>query len=136
MPRPKAAWRFSARSMTTSSASLEELRVAVGGREGQQHPVVLAHRAAVELEVLDDQPGHRDRRVGPQQLLDRGRHQLGLGDEAARGRRGASARCQSDAPIALQVVSMPAISSSSDRAADVVRVERLAVDLGLEQVAR
>ncbi len=61
---------------------LEELGVPVGRRERQQHPVVLAHGAALELEVVDDESGHGDGRVGPQQLLDRGRDQLGLGHQA------------------------------------------------------
>ena len=89
MPRPNAAWRFSARSMTTSSASLERRRVAVGGRERQQHPVALVHRAAVELEVLGDEAGHGDRRVGAQELLDRGRQERRDPRPAARGPRGA-----------------------------------------------
>ena len=63
--------------------AVEQRRVAVGRRERQQHPVVDLHRAAVEVVVLGDHAGHRHRGVGPQQLLDGHRHQLGLGDHAA-----------------------------------------------------
>ena len=52
MPSPNAAWRFTSRSMMTSSALVERAGVAVGGGERQQHPVVGLHRAAVELDVL------------------------------------------------------------------------------------
>ena len=51
MPRPKATWRLRWRSITNSSASLERLGVAVGGGEGEQHPVALGHGAAADLGV-------------------------------------------------------------------------------------
>ena len=89
-----------------------------------------------KLVVLGDQAGHRDRRVGAQELLDRGRHQLGLVGAGAARSSGCWARCHSDEPIALHVVSMPAISSSTIDAAHVLGAERLAVDLDVEQVRR
>ncbi len=46
---------------------------------------------------------------------------------------GVLARCQSDAPMALHVVSMPAMSSRAIVRATWNEVERLAVELGLEQ---
>ena len=42
MPRPNAAWRLTARSMHDVVGVLEDLGVAVGGRERQQHPVARA----------------------------------------------------------------------------------------------
>ena len=82
MPSPNAAWRFSSRSTMNVSGSSNLLRVAVGGRERQQHPVVLLHRAAVEVVVLGDHAGHRDRRVGTEELLERERHHLGVVEQA------------------------------------------------------
>ena len=61
---------------------LERLGVAVGGGEVHQHLVPRLHGAAGVLDVLGHLAGHGHRRVGPQQLLDRGRHQLGLGHQA------------------------------------------------------
>ena len=134
MPRPNAAWRFSARSSTTWSASLEDLGVAVGGREGQQDPVAGLHRAAVELGVLGHDPGHRDRGVGPQELLDGRGHQLGLGGEARAvvgvlgqvpQRRADRAPRRVDAGDQEQQRIVPPTCSAS----------AAAVDLGVEQVA-
>jgi hypothetical protein len=62
---------------------LEDGWVPVGGRERQQQPVALLERVAVEVEVRGDQPCHRDRRVGPQQLLDGGVHQPRFGGQPA-----------------------------------------------------
>ena len=61
--------------------------------------------------------------------------QLGLGHQAV-AVVGVLARCQSEAPMALQVVSMPAISSRAMVPPTWLGLERLAVDLGLQQVAR
>ena len=95
MPRPNAAWRLTSRSISTSSARSNSAGIEVGCRERQQHPVVLLHRATVEVVVLRHHARHRDRRVRPQELLDRGGPQLGLGAAAAAGRTGCwpGARC-------------------------------------------
>ena len=62
-------------------ARLVELcRVTVGRRERQQDPVVGLHVDAVPVHVLLDQPRHRDRRVGPEELFHRGWQQPGVGD--------------------------------------------------------
>ena len=47
-----------------------------------QHPVAGLHRHAADVDRLPHDAGHGDRGVGPQQLLDRGRDQVGLGDQA------------------------------------------------------
>jgi len=52
---------------------LELRRVAVGGGEGQQDPVLGLHVDVAEVQVLLHQPGHRDRGIGPQELLHGGR---------------------------------------------------------------
>src|SRR4051812_37518132 len=53
--------------------------IAIGGREGQEEPVALAHRTPAagtfELEVLGHEPGHRHRAVEPEEFLDRGRQE-------------------------------------------------------------
>ena len=110
MPSPNAAWRFCCAVDDERVRVLELVRIAVGRRERQQHPVVLLHRTAVEVDVLGDHAGHRDRRVGAEELLERERHDLGLVDQALRS-SGCCARCHSDEPIADHVVSMPATSS-------------------------
>ena len=82
MPTPKATWRFSCRSSTTSSASRNTGGIAVGRREGQQHHLSLLHGTAAQLDILPDLARHGDGRVGTQQLLDRCRHQLRFRDQA------------------------------------------------------
>ena len=59
----------------------QELRVAVCGREGQQHPLTWAQRLARHLDLIEHHPRHRHRRVEPQELLHRGVDQLGFGGE-------------------------------------------------------
>ncbi|CAB4322824.1 unannotated protein [freshwater metagenome] len=112
---------------------VEELRVAVRGREAEQDPVVLLHRATFELEVFLDQPGHGDRGVGPQELLD------GRGDEL---------RVSDEAGEILRVVGeMPQRGSDGgpggvdaghdeqdDGAEDMLVEQLVAGDLGIEQV--
>ena len=108
--------------------------VAVGGREIHQHPVAGVHRAAVVLEVLGDDAGHGDRRVGTQQFLDRHRHQLGLGHQAAAVVRmgGEMPQCGADGrPSGVD----PRDQGEGHRAEDVCIGHRLAVDLGLQQLA-
>ena len=136
MPSPNAAWRFSTRSMRHLVGVGEHLRIAVGGRERQQQPVAFLHRAALELEVLGDEARHRDRRVR-RGGTPRPRCPSASGSAARRLRSsGCCARCQSDAPIADQVVSMPATISSTIVPRDVLGVQLVAVELGLEQERR
>ena len=82
MPAPKATWRLSWRSMITWSASgnASGSRLAAGKLSSTRSPVV--HGAARHLDVARHDASHGDRRVGAEQLLDRRRHQLGLGDQA------------------------------------------------------
>ena len=60
----------------------EHRRIAVRRREREQHHLARLERAAVDGRLLDDLARHRDRRVGAQEFLDRGRDQLRLGGEA------------------------------------------------------
>ena len=63
--------------------------VAVGGRERQEHPVLLLHLHTVELHVLLDETGHGDWRIRAEELLDCLRDHLGvLGQPAAVDRVG------------------------------------------------
>jgi hypothetical protein len=90
---------------------LEGLGVAVGRREGQQHPVAGVDRAAADLGALGalgHDAGHGDRGVVAQELLDGEHHHVGILDEAAPV-VGVWARCHRLEPIADQVVSMPAM---------------------------
>ena len=89
MPSPNAAWRFSCAVDDERVRVLELERIAVGCRERQQHPVVLLHRAAVEVDVLGDHARHRDRGVGAEELLERERHHRRGRRGGAAGRRGA-----------------------------------------------
>ena len=92
------------------------------------------HRAALEVDVLGDDPGHRDRRVRPQQLLDGGRHQLGLGDQAPTvvGMGGEVPHRRADRrPGGVD----PGDQRERGDAEDDLVAERLAVVLGVQQLA-
>ena len=134
MPRPNAACRFTCAVDDDLVGPVELRRVAVGRRERQQDPVLRLHVHAVPVHVLLDQPGHGDRRVGAEELLHRGRQQAGLGDQPRDGRPGSGPGATATTPIALQVVSMPAISSRAIVPATCSGVELLAVDLGVDEV--
>ena len=82
MPRPKASVAVLRAVDDELVGVLEGRGVAVGRREAQQDPVVLLHRAAQVLHVVLDQSGHGHRRVEAQELLDRGGHEVGLGDQS------------------------------------------------------
>jgi hypothetical protein len=51
MPRPKARWRLLLAVDHELVGPVEGLGVAVGGREGEQHPVAGGHGAAADLGV-------------------------------------------------------------------------------------
>ena len=113
---------------------LEHVRITVGGRERQQHVVVLLHRAAVEVDVLGDHAGHRDRGVRTEELLERERHHLGIVGETLtvlRVLREVPDRRTDRRPRRVDAGD----EQQEDRAADVLRGELVAVDLDLEQVA-
>ena len=92
---------------------VEHLGVAVGGRERQQQPVALLASGSPRTRSPRPPAGPSSparRPAGtprPRWASARARRPGGC------GRRGAGARCQSDAPIADHVVSMPAIISST-----------------------
>ena len=112
---------------------LEQLGIAVGCRERQQHPLVLLHRAAVEVTVLGDHAGHGDGRVRPQELLDGGRHELGLTGQAAPvvGVRGEVPDAGSDgAPRRVDAGDQ----QQHDRSAHVLVRQLVAVELDVEEV--
>ena len=128
MPSPNAAWRFSCAVDDERVGILELVRIAVGRRERQQHPVVLLHRAAVEVDVLGDHAGHRDRGVRTEELLERERHDLGVVDEALLvvGVLGEVPQRRADRrPGGVD----PGDEQQDDHAADDVVVDRLPVDL-------
>jgi len=111
-PSRNAACRFFARSSSTHVGVLEDARIAVwrpGNGSSSQSPSF--KRVAVEVEILGHQARHRDRRVGAQELLDSGAHQRRVAGPACAGRRGAGPGCHREAPMADQVVSIPAIIS-------------------------
>ena len=113
---------------------VEELGVAVGGRERKQHPVVLLHRAAVEVDVLGDHAGHRDRGVEPQELLDREVGRVEVGDEALqiiRMLRQVPDRRTDRRPRGVD----PGDEQQHDHAAHHLGVELLAVELDVEEEA-
>ena len=115
--------------------AVEEGRVAIGRRERQQHPVVRPHRAAVEVVVVLDEPSHRHRRVGAQELLEREQHHARVVDERAEvvGMGGEVPDRRADrAPRRVD----PGDQQQHDRSADVFVGELVAVDLDVEQVGR
>ena len=87
-------------------------RVAVAGREGQQHP--LAGRDGARRRPRPPRRPSRaivTGRVGPQELLDGGRDELGLVDQPLPVGRGGWRGATGSTPIELHVVSMPATRS-------------------------
>ena len=89
---------------------VELRRVTVGRRERQQDPVVGLHVDAVPVHVLLDQPRHRDRRVGPEELLHRGGSSPGSATRRSRS-PGSSPGATRTRRWRSSVVSMPAMSS-------------------------
>jgi hypothetical protein len=113
---------------------VELLRIAVGRRERQQHPVVLLHRTAVEVVVLGHQARHRHRGVGAEELLERERHHVGVVEQAlvVLGVLGEVPQRRSDGrPRRVD----PGDEQQHDHAADHVVVHRLPVDLHVQEVA-
>ena len=113
-----------------------ELRgVAVGGREREQDPVLGLHVDAAEVHVFLHQPGHRDRGVGPEELLHGGRQRVGRGEQALAVGRMAGQVPQRGADRAPGGVDA-GDQQQHDRADDVVWAELLAVQLGVDEVGR
>jgi hypothetical protein len=112
--------------------TFERLGIAVrrGNGNSTQSP---SGQGGPELDVLGDLAGHGHRRVGPQELLDRDRDQISGSSTRRRRWSGCWARCHNVAPIADHVVSIPAMSRSAIVPTMWSLVERLAVDLGVEQ---
>ena len=134
MPSPKAACRFSLRSITTRSASGNTRGIAVRGGEREQHHLARLHRAAVDRRVLDHLARHRDRRIGAQELLDRGRDQLRLVDEAApvfRVLREVPEARADRAPGGVDARDQ----DQPQRAEQMIFADRLPVDLGRRKLA-
>jgi hypothetical protein len=109
-------------------------RVTVGGRERQQDPVVGLHVGSVPVHILLDQPGHGDRRVGPEEFLHRGRQQPGTGSEprAVPGGLGQMPQGRADrAPGRVDAGDQ----QQGHRADDVRGIEPVTVQFGVDQVA-
>ncbi len=114
---------------------LERLGVAVGRREVHQDLVPRLHGAPVVVDVLGDLAGHRHRGVGPEELLDGGRHQLGLGRQALAVlgvRRQVPQRGADGAPRRVDAGN----EHQRRHAEHDPVVHRLPVDLGGEQLAQ
>ena len=60
---------------------LELARVAVGSRKGHQDAVPGLHWAALKLGIAVNDASHGDRRVGPQELFNCRRPQVGVGPQ-------------------------------------------------------
>ena len=135
MPRPNAEWRFSTRSSTTLSASgnISGSRLAAGNGRSSQSPSFIGQPS--KSKSLDDEAGHRDRRVRTEELLHRGVHERGLGREALAvfGVLGEVPERRAD----RRPRGVDAGDHEQDhRAAHVVGVELLAVELRVEQERR
>src|SRR5690606_22149345 len=61
---------------------VEDLEVAVGGRERQEQPVAGSHGATADVGVGDHFAGHGDGREHPEELFGGGVDEVGLGGEA------------------------------------------------------
>jgi hypothetical protein len=110
-------------------------RVPAGRRVRQQDPVVGLHVGPAPAHVLLDQPGHGDRGVGPEELLDRGRQQPGIGDEppAVGGSLRQMPEGGSDrAPGGVDAGD----EQQGHRADDVRRVELATLEFRVDQVGR
>ena len=112
MPRPNAACRFTCRSMTTSPArsNCAGSRLAAGNDSRIQSSAFMSTPRQVTSPVTS--------RAIVTGAYARRNSSIAVGSSAgaATSRRrspGTRARCHSDDPIALHVVSMPAISSSA-----------------------
>ena len=111
----------------------EHLRIAVGGGERQQHPLLRLHRAPVPVHVLLHEPRHRHRRVGAQQFLHGDRQELRLRPEplSILGMSGQVPQRRSDgAPRRVDASQ----EQQRDRAADMAHLERDSVHLRVEEV--
>src|SRR5215470_5400148 len=112
----------------------EHVRIAVGSREREQHHLARLEGATVDRRLLLDLARHRHRRVGAQELLDGKRHQLRLVDQAAAvlGGLGQVPQARPDrAPGGVDASDQ----QKPQRTDNVLRLHRLAVELGFVQVA-
>ena len=111
MPAPNDRYGFGSRLRSRSSAPVEDGTVAV--RRPEQHGDLLAalELDAVDLDRLEHPPlEQRQRRVEPEQLLDGGRHELGL-------------RAQARQRLGMPEERPPAVAGAVDRSL-VPRVEQ------------
>jgi hypothetical protein len=110
-------------------------RVPAGRRVRQQNPVVGLHVGPMPVHIRLDQPGHGDRGVGPEELLDRGRQQAGVGDEPSAVAGGLRQMPQGGADRAPGGVDA-GDEKQGHRADDVRRVELATLEFGVDEVGR